>query len=487
MYFYNFEDYNALFDLIDYTRVRAGLYFKLLRHYNITTIEELYLVCKNRYPKKEKIITSNIDSHIARALDLLLFPKKEMILPVARFYGKRLKEFLGGRKVSFSGALLRGEPTLNVIELVVEVESQEEIKKKLKEFYLFGEFIKIDKGIIIFRSKRGHIYKLYIAEPSNYGNTLFYFSFPESVIKYIKDIFPDYNISSDKIIYNNNVYKFSTEERLFKFLGIQFIPYELRWDKDAIGKAIKKELPELVEASMVIGDFHIHTMFSDGEGYVEDIVNVARELNYEYVAITEHSISQKSGNGISVSDWKLERDLITKIDSNLSPFKIFSGLEVDILGDGGLDFPYHILKQMDIVILALHHPEIGTLDPNEKIAYGMRSGIGSILAHPKDRYWGKEPRFALDIEYLFENATKYGVALEISSIPDRIGFTAEEIKKGKQKGVKFAINSDAHAPGYLKNIDIGIIRARRGWLTKDDIINTYNYERLKELKIIKKG
>ncbi len=489
MYFYNFKDYEALFDLIDYSRVQAGLFFKLIRYYNLKSIDELYVVCKAKRPKKEHVITSNIDSHIARAIDLLLYPKKELIFPVARFYGERLKAFLKANsfEVLFTKDLLRGEPLIYTIDLIVKYNSQEALKDKLKEFYLFDRFLNEEKGRLEFLSKRGHIFNLYVANPSNFGTLFFILSFKESLLEKLRSIFPGYAFALNGIEYGGKVHTFSKEEEVFEFLDMQFIPYELRWDGESIDKAVKKEIPQLVESKDIRGDFHNHTYFSDGEGYLEDLVEISGYLHYDYVGVTEHSRTQKTGNGINVIDWYMERDLIEKLNRDISPFRILSGLEVDILGDGGLDFPDDIIKQMDIVILALHHPEWGTLDPNEKIAYGMRSGLGSILAHPKDRYWGRKPFFELDLSYLFENAKRHNVALEISSIPDRIGFSAEELKEGKVSRVKFAINADAHAPGYLKNMDIGIIRARRGWLTKEDVINTYTLERLREEGFLKNG
>jgi len=488
MHFYNFTDYDALFDLIDYTRVRVSVFFKIIRTYEIHDIQRLYEVCKKKFPKKDKVITSNIDSHIGRALDLLLYPKSEMILPVARFYGSRLKEYMEkkkGWKVNFVKNLLIGEPVLNHIDLLVINPRIDDVKNVLKEFYLFGKLIDEQKDCISFESKRGHIYNIYLATHENMGNKLFFLSFKNSVINEIKRHFPSYIITPESIVLNGKKYIFSDEKEIFEFLNLQFIPYELRWDREVVRKAIKKDIPNLVKVEDIIGDFHTHTFFSDGEGAIEDIIHGAKSLKYKYVGITEHSESQKTGNGISPLDWYLEREYIKKLNHDFSPFRVLAGLEVDILGDGGFDFPYEVLSKMDFVILALHHPEYGKLDPNERIAYAMRSGIGSILAHPKDRYWGKEHLFKLDIDYLYENAVQYNVALEISSIPDRIGFSAEEIKKGRKRGVKFAINSDAHAPGYLRNIDIGIIRARRGWLTRDDVINTYTLEKLKAMELLK--
>ncbi len=491
MMFYEFKDYDALFDLISYTRIKASLFFGLIKNYTLKDIDGLYRVCKKKLPKKDKIITSNIDSHIARALDLLLYPKEELILPVARFYGKKFRDYLIKRgvvnNISFTKGLVRGEPTLNSIDILVSVDSLFKLRNAIESFYLFKRYIEENERILSFISSRGHRFNIYLSEDPYFGNASFYLSFPDEVMDYIKKRFSYYSFSYDQLSYGNTIKKFEEESQIFDFLNMEFIPYELRWDKDSIKKATEFMLPKLIDISDVKGDFHIHTFFSDGEGYIEHIYQEAIKLNYDYVAITEHSVSQRTGNGISPTDWKIEADLIEELNEKYPDFSLLKGLEVDILGDGGLDFPYEILKEMDIVILALHHPEYGTLDPNEKIAYAMKSGIGSILAHPKDRYWGRELKFSLELPYLFDNALRYKVALEISSIPDRIGFTSWEVKEGKKKGVKFAINSDAHAPGYLRNVDIGVIRARRGWLTSEEVINTYNYERLIREKIIRKG
>lgn len=490
MNLYGFTDYDALFDLIEYTKIRVSLFFKLIREYGLKNIDDLYHVCKKKLPKRDGVITSNIDSHIGRALDLLIYPKGEIILPVARFYANKIKEYLLEKGVVndivLTKGLVRGEPTLDTIDILVSTSSIYKLKEAISSFYLFKRYEKEDKNCISFRSTRDHVFNIYVANKSYFGNASFYLSFSKKAKDLLERRFSNYEFAYDKIVKDKSEYKFENEESLFKFLDIQFIPHDLRWDSESVEKAISFSIPELIEMKDIKGDLHLHTFFSDGEGYIEDAIQEAKSLKYSYIAITEHSKSQKTGNGISVEDWLLEADLVEMLNKMYKDFFVFIGLEVDILHDGGLDFPYELLKNMDIVLLALHHPEYGKLDPNEKIAYAMRSEIGSILAHPKDRYWGKDFPFVLDLDYLFYNARQYKVALELSSIPDRIGFTAEEIKEGKKKSIRFAINSDAHAPGYLKNVDIGIIRARRGWLTKEDVVNTYSYERLIEENILKR-
>ncbi len=277
----------------------------------------------------------------------------------------------------------------------------------------------------------------------------------------------------------------SGEADIYAHLGVPYIPPELREDLGEIEAAENGTLPELIETADIRGDLHIHSDWSDGVNSIEQIAGKAQEMGYEYVAVTDHSKSLGIARGLSLERLAAQTEYIRKLNENLTGIQILSGIETDILANGDLDYPDEILAEKDVVIASLHS---GFRQERAKITgrviSAMKNKHVDIIAHPTGRLIGRRDPYAIDLDQVFEAAVKYDTVLEINSSPDRLDLNDKFVRRAVEMGIKISINTDAHDTIRMEEIKYGVATARRGWLQKEDVINTMDKNRL--LRFLKK-
>jgi len=211
------------------------------------------------------------------------------------------------------------------------------------------------------------------------------------------------------------------------------------------------------------------------------MIEKAEALGYEYIAITDHSRSQKVANGLEIEKLKAQWEEIDKLSKRFR-IKILKGSEVDILRDGSLDYPDEILKELDIVVGGVHSGfALPERKMTERIVTALENKYLDILAHPSGRLFGKREPYSASFEKVFEVAATNGKVLEINSQPSRLDLNDEFILRAKTFGLKFCISTDSHSTTGLGLMRYGLGQARRGWLEKEDVVNTYPYSRLNEI------
>ncbi len=269
------------------------------------------------------------------------------------------------------------------------------------------------------------------------------------------------------------VERFGREDDFYAYLGLQYIPPEIREDMGEIDLAERNAIPALIELGDIKGDFHTHSTGSDGIDSIEDMAGAAGALGYEYLAITDHS----SGRNIG-SDRKLERVMkqteeIKKLNSlSDGPF-LLNGVEVDIKADGSLDLPDEVLAQLDIVIASVHSSFLQNREVmTRRIIGAIENPNVDMVAHPTCRKIGEREPVDVDLEAVYSAAARYGKALEINAIPDRLDLKDIHAYRARELGVTLAIGSDAHAVYHLGFMKFGIGVARRAWCQPGDILNT---------------
>lgn len=270
-----------------------------------------------------------------------------------------------------------------------------------------------------------------------------------------------------------------TEEELFKVLGLQYIPPELREDSGEIEAAQKNSLPALVDLKDIKGDLHSHSDYTDGTSSIEEMALAAKKLGYKYMAVTDHSKSTKVAGGLTEKELLKQINEIDKINKKLPGFRILKGSEVDILNDGSLDFPDELLSKLDIVIASIHSGfSMSKEAMTKRIIKAMQNKFVNIIAHPTGRLIGKRLPYESDIEKIIAEAARTGTSLELNSYPDRLDLNDVHCRLAKEKGARISINTDSHSTNNLLFMKYGIGTARRGWLTKKDVINTFSLNNL---------
>lgn len=278
----------------------------------------------------------------------------------------------------------------------------------------------------------------------------------------------------------------SDEEEIYQSLGLPVIPPELREGKGEIEAALAGNLPELISQSDIRGDLHSHTDQSDGVHTIEQMLDAAQAKRYSYYCVSDHTQSLTIANGMD------EKRLLHRIDeiddlnaSGRWKMKILKGAEVDVLANGDLDITDDVLSQLDLVTVSIHSRMKDTKEKmTERVCHALENKFVHMLGHPTGRLINKRSEFEIDLAKVFDTAKEYKVAMELNAHPSRLDLNAANLRVAIGLGLKIAINTDAHRTEELDNMIFGVYQARRGWVTKNDVLNTFS---LKELqKAIKK-
>ncbi|MCL5276237.1 MAG: DNA polymerase/3'-5' exonuclease PolX [Deltaproteobacteria bacterium] len=269
----------------------------------------------------------------------------------------------------------------------------------------------------------------------------------------------------------------ATEQDVYDVLGLQWVPPEIREDQGEIELAIEHRLPELIADGDILGDVHMHTVYSDGDSTIGQMARHAGSLGYRYIAITDHSQSLGIARGLDPGRLRSQMEEIDAFNETSMGIRVLKGMEVDILSDGRLDMDAGLLDKLDIVIGSIH---MGFKQPREqmtgRMVNAMKTGLVDLIGHPSGRIIGERDAYEVDWDTLFDAAKKYRVAMEINSFPLRLDLTDVMIKKARSKGLKFMTTTDSHDPKQMRYMGYGVSAARRGWLGKHDVVNTKDHK-----------
>ena len=262
-----------------------------------------------------------------------------------------------------------------------------------------------------------------------------------------------------------------TEDEFYAALGLPFIPPQLREDRGEIEAAEAGRLPVLVRIEDIRGNLHQHTDASDGRETLEQMAMAGKKRGYEYMAITDHSRSLVIANGLSVERLREQMRAVRDMEQQVG-IRLLTGTEVDILGDGSLDFPDEVLAELDVVVASVHsrfsQPEA---EMTARIVRAVSNPHVDILGHPTGRLLGGREPYAVDIDAVVAAAKRSGAALEINAFPDRLDLNEENARKASEAGVMVAIGADAHRAEHLDLMRFGVSIAQRAWLGPDKILN----------------
>ncbi len=440
--------------------------------------------------KSEKNLAKAIEqyekSHARIALGKAL-PLAEEVISALKSQCKNTTSKVDLSKIIYTGSLRRLKETIGDIDILAEAEKAE----ALKVMDCFVSLQDVDQVILKGNTKSSVILRegtaidLRVVPPESYGAALQYFTGSKEHNIELRNtaIKNGYKLSEYGLYLKESGKQIAgrSEEEIYEKLGLAYIPPELRENRGEIKAAAKNALPKLVEAGDIKGDFHIHTSYSEGKNSLKTMIEKAEALGYEYIAITDHSRSQKVANGLEIEKLKAQWEEIDKLSKRFR-IKILKGSEVDILRDGSLDYPDEILKELDIVVGGVHSGfALPERKMTERIVTALENRYLDILAHPSGRLFGKREPYSASFEKVFEVAATNGKVLEINSQPSRLDLNDEFILRAKTFGLKFCISTDSHSTTGLGLMRYGLGQARRGWLEKEDVVNTYPYSRLNEI------
>ena len=262
------------------------------------------------------------------------------------------------------------------------------------------------------------------------------------------------------------------ETELYRALDLDYIPPELRENCGEFEAAAAGTLPRLVEVENLRGTFHCHTSASDGHNSLEEMAAAAQSLGLQYLGIADHSRSSIQARGLDAARLRTQVAAIRSLNREFDSFRLFSGVECDILRDGRLDFEDDVLAELDYVVASVHSAlTISEAEMTRRIIRAMSNPFVTMLAHPTGRLLLKRDPYAVDIPAIIEAAAETGTWIEINAAPKRLDLDWRWWPLAKEKGVKCVINPDAHRTERLQELWFGVGVARKGWLTKADVMN----------------
>ncbi|MHC4701941.1 MAG: DNA polymerase/3'-5' exonuclease PolX [Planctomycetota bacterium] len=270
------------------------------------------------------------------------------------------------------------------------------------------------------------------------------------------------------------------EEEVYQKLGLDYVDPLLREDRGEVQAAKEHCLPELIQLGDICGDFHMHTVASDGNCDISELVEAARALGYNFICITDHSKSSAIANGLSAKQLAKQIRQIHKLNETTKGMTIFAGGEVDILADGKMDFENELLADLDFVMASIHS---GMASPRQKVTTrtlkAMDNPYVTCIAHPTGRLIGQREAMDLDMEAVIEHAAQTHTAMEVNANPWRLDLKDTHCRMAIEAGVKLVLGTDAHSSDGLGLMGFGVATAARGWATKADVLNALSPAKIK--------
>ena len=400
---------------------------------------------------------------------------------------KKLKEV---RLMNVAGSVRRKKETIKDLDILIISPKPEKVMNFFTQLPLVGEVLAKGKTKSSIRTKDGIQVDLRVVEPDCFGAALCYFTGSKAHNIRIRELAVKNGLKINEygIFRGNSKIGGKEEEEVFRAVGLPFIPPELREDRGEVEAALEGTLPNLVELKDIRGDLHVHSKYSDGAATLEQIAQKAEIMGLEWVAICDHSMSLKVAGGVSVARMEEKIKEIKALNQKNKKVKLLCGTEVDINNDGSLDYPDELLKKLDIVIAAIHtgfKQDEKTI--TNRIIKAMNHPLVHIIAHPTGRLIGERDAYSLNMDIIIEEAAKTNTALEINAYPQRLDLNDIYCRAAKEKGVKLGIGTDAHIIDQMEYLELGLAVARRGWLEKNDLLNTLGHKELLEKIKMKRG
>ncbi len=429
-------------------------------------------------------IKEKTEENILRGIALTKSAKERMplaqALAVAEEFTKSLKKLKEVKQIEPAGSLRRRKETVRDIDILVTSSRPQRVMEVFTHLAEVKEVLAKGPTKSSVLTKEGVQVDIRVVRQKSFGAALLYFTGSKQHNIKLRQLAArkGWKINEYGVFKKNRWLAGKKEQDIFKMFKLPYICPELREDTGEIEAGFKGKLPQVIDLRDIRGDLHLHSKSSDGTSSIKDIAKAAQERGYSYIAICDHSQSIKIAGGLSIERLQKQNNLIRKLNRQFKKFRILTGSEVDIKSDGSLDYPDKILKELDVVVAAIHTGfKQSQAQLTARIMAAMENKYVNIIAHPSGRLLGQRQPYALDMEKVLKKAKATGTFMEINAFPDRLDLTDINCRRAKELGVKMVISTDAHMLEHLGYMYFGVTVARRGWLEKKDVVNTLPLEK----------
>jgi DNA polymerase (family 10) len=466
----------------------------LWRKFMVKTVEDVGKLAREGKLRELPGFGEKSEENILKAVELFKRSSGRFLINVADETAQHLVAYIrehgsAVESVTPAGSLRRGKETIGDLDLLVTPSGKfsqklvDSIAAHILKYPKIQQVLAHGENKVSFLLGNNMQVDVRIIERDSFGAALLYFTGSK-----------EHNVTlrgrANDMGYTLNEYSLSTlkgekpvarrtEEEIYAKLKLHYIEPELRENTGEIAAAEKGELPKLITLADIRGDLQMHTTASDGRNSIEEMAEAARDLGYEYIALTDHSKAVTVANGL---DEKRTLEQIKKIraaEKRVGGIHLLASSEVDIMKDGSLDLDDEVLAQLDLVVVSVHsYMNLERAAMTERILAAVENPYTQILAHPTGRLVLRRDPYVYDMEKVFDACRERGVIVECNAHPDRLDLRDAQLRLAKERGVKVVISTDAHATAHLKLMKYGVLTARRGWLEACDVVNSLPYEKL---------
>jgi DNA polymerase (family 10) len=381
-------------------------------------------------------------------------------------------------EAGFAGALRRRKETIRQICIVAASEQSKAVLDRFLRFPTLAHTDELDESRCLGRLAGGLQAELTVVAPEDYAAALHARTGSRRHIAKLQDLarskattlYPEAPTSG------GGHTSIGSENEIYRRLGLQYIPPEMREDEGEIEIAGDGMLPQPIELADIRGMTHCHTVYSDGRNSIEQMALAAEAMGMTYLTITDHSPSAHYAGGVGIDRLRAQWDEIARVQQRVK-IKLLKGTESDICEDGSLDYPDHVLEKFDIIIASIHaRHKMDSEQMTERLLRALKLPFFKIWGHPLGRLIGSRPPLACRMEAVLDTIAEYNCAVEVNGDPHRLDLEPQWIRAARTRGIKCIVSTDAHSIGGLANLHYGVSTARRGWLTRDEVLNTLDAE-----------
>ncbi len=486
---------HGLLELLAIPRVGPKTIAKVHEELGISSIEELESAAKRHELRGIPGLGAKVEENILKGIEQYRRYRGRKLLsealPRAESILNELRKLDAVDRITIAGSLRRMRETIGDIDILVVSKRPKEVMDAFTS--LEGVEDVVAKGdtkssIVL----KGMDVDLRVVDAGSFGAAVHYFTGSKHHNIRIREL----GVKRGLKINEYGVFRAESgekiggedEEDVFRSVGLAYIPPELREDRGEVEAAQENRIPALIEPGELRGDLHVHTKWSDGKNSVEEMAMTAIAMGYEYIAVADHSPAVGIAGGMDEAKIKKRQEEIERVNTRYEEegegkFRVLSSVEVDIKSDFSLDLPDDVLKELDVVVAAVHskfNQDKETM--TKRIVAAMENEHVDIIAHPTGRLLGKREPYEVDMERLMEVARATGTIMELNSFPERLDLNDIHCRMAKEYGVLIAISTDAHDAMQMRDvIRYGVATARRGWLEAKDVVNTRSESEMKKL------
>ena len=464
-------------------KTAATLYAKL----QITSIDELEAAARANELAQVRSIGAKRQERLLRELQRF---RERMarhllgdVLPLAEHLAAHVREAPGVTAATYAGSLRRMRETIGDLDILAAADDPDPVMRHFVEHEAIAEVLASGSTKTRVLVANNLQVDLLVVPPSSYGAALVYFTGSKEHNIELRHRALAMGLSLNEWgldeVETQARRSAPSEADVYGALGLPVIPPELRESRGEIAAAADGALPDLIELFDIRGEFHGHSLWSDGAASIAGMVESARAAGYAFIGITDHSGSLQVANGLSPERIRAQRAEIEQARADVPGIRVLHGSEVEILSDGALDYDDALLAELDVVVASIHS---NFSQPREtmtaRLVAAIRNPQVDVIGHPTGRMLGYRDGYDFDLDAVLTAAAETGTAMEINASPERLDLDDVMARRAMELGVPISINSDAHRPESYAYMRYGVATARRAWLTAGDVLNTMTPEAL---------